>query len=86
VQLAQYIDIRELATFLKLDMGAVSELNPGLSDATLSGRRMLPMGYKLRLPLQPGQKADSAAKIFLAGWDQIPAMYKLKDQKKYGRH
>jgi hypothetical protein len=67
-------------------MDAVSELNPGLTDATLSGRRMLPMGYKLRLPLQAGQKPDSAAKIFLAGWDQIPAMYKLKDQRKYGKH
>jgi membrane-bound lytic murein transglycosylase D len=86
VQLSHYIDIRELASFLKLDMDAVSELNPGLTDATLSGRRMLPMGYKLRLPLQAGQKPDSAAKIFLAGWDQIPAMYKLKDQRKYGKH
>jgi membrane-bound lytic murein transglycosylase D len=86
VQLTNYIDIRELASFLKLDMDAVSELNPGLSDATISGRKMLPMGYKLRLPLQPGQKPDSAARIFLAGWDQIPAMYKLKDQRKYGRH
>jgi membrane-bound lytic murein transglycosylase D len=86
VELSQYIDIRELARFMKLDMDSVSELNPGLTEATLLGRRLLPVGYKLRLPLKDGQKPDTAAKVFLAGWDQIPAMYKLKGQKKYGRH
>jgi membrane-bound lytic murein transglycosylase D len=86
VELSDYIDMRELVRFMKLDLPGIRELNPALSEAAVSGKRLLPMGYKLRLPLPDGIKQDSAQRVFLAGWAQIPDMYKLKGQRKYGRH
>lgn len=94
VELAHYIDIRELAHFLKLDLETVRELNPAVTENAYAGKRLLPMGYKLRLPLTDGQTPDSAARVFLAGYEQIPAMYKFTNQsgarighsrRKYGK-
>jgi membrane-bound lytic murein transglycosylase D len=86
VELSDYIDMRELVRFMKLDLPGIRDLNPALGEAAISGKHLLPMGYKLRLPLPDGIKPDSAQRVFLAGWAQIPAMYKLKGQRKYGRH
>ena len=78
VELSSYIDLREMVHFLKLDLDQVHELNPAIMEAAYSGKRLLPMGYKLRLPLPEGQSPDSAARVFLAGFDQIPAIYKFE--------
>jgi membrane-bound lytic murein transglycosylase D len=86
VELSDYIDMRELVRFMKLDESSVRELNPALSEGALTGKHLLPVGYKLRLPLPDGITPDSAGRVFLAGWNQIPAMYKLKAQRKYGSH
>jgi len=80
VEVPQYIDVRELANFLKLDMNELKDYNPALTDNVWSGRRRIPAGYKLRLPLPKGLTPESAGKVFLAGFDEIPAMYKFDRQ------
>ena len=85
VPLTSYIDINELAHFLKLDLAEIRTLNPAILDAAYSGKRLLPIGYKLRLPLPEDQSPDSAARVFLAGFDQIPAMYKFSGQGGHAR-
>ena len=77
VPLTSSIDISEMAHFLKLDMEQIHALNPAILEPAYSGKRLLPVGYRLRLPLPDDQNPDSAARVFLAGFDQIPAMYKF---------
>lgn len=94
VELPNFIDIKELATFLKLDLDTIRELNPAITDNAYGGKRLLPMGYRLRLPLKDGENPDSSARVFLAGYEQIPAIYKFANQsggriahshRKYGK-
>jgi membrane-bound lytic murein transglycosylase D len=83
VPLTHYIDLKELVQFLKLDMNSIRDLNPALTELAYSGKRMLPAGYKLRLPLPTGETPDSASRVFLAGYDQIPAMFKFTSQRRH---
>lgn len=80
VELPSFIDLRELAHFMKVDVAQVKELNPALSEFAYDGQRLLPKGYKLRLALTDGGSPESASRVFLAGFDQIPAVYKLSTQ------
>jgi membrane-bound lytic murein transglycosylase D len=84
VPLTSSIDVRELVSFMKLDLAQVKELNPAILEPAYEGKRLLPIGYKLRLPLPQDQSPDSAARVFLAGFDQIPSMYKF-DQRGHSR-
>ncbi len=77
-----YIDVRELTRFLNLDLGQVSELNPGLSDAVFTGDRLVPAGYRLRLPLEADGDSERAHRVFQAGYSQIPKIYKLRAQRR----
>lgn len=92
VPLPDYIGIKQLVRFLKVDPRVVKEFNPALTEAVLKGQRLIPSGYRLRLPQPSGVQPDSAARVFLAGYQEIPSTYKLKRQlkgryvvKKYGR-
>ena len=58
-------------------MDEIRDLNPAILEPAYEGKRLLPMGYRLRLPLPKDESPDSAARVFLAGFDQIPAMYKF---------
>jgi membrane-bound lytic murein transglycosylase D len=82
VQLDRYIDIQQLARFLKLDMSRIRELNPALTELAYSGRRLVPAGYRLRLPLMNGDNPDTASRVFLAGYQSIPAMFKFTSQRR----
>jgi membrane-bound lytic murein transglycosylase D len=72
------ISIRKLATYLKVDVVAIRDLNPGLSESCLEGSRKIPAGYQLRLPFDGQLTREAAARIFLAGFQQIPDLYKVK--------
>jgi len=87
VELPEYIDLREIVSFLKLDVSQLRELNPGLTELTLSGRRLAPRGYFLRLPWDQKIPKEAAVRVFMAGYEQIPQIYKRRGQsyKKYGK-
>lgn len=80
VEIPNYIDLRELESFLKLDIASVKELNGGFLESVYKGNRLVPAGYRLRLPLPDGQTPEVASKVFLAGYQEIPAMYKFNHQ------
>jgi membrane-bound lytic murein transglycosylase D len=75
-----FISLRELARFLRLDTRKIAALNPGLADGVLRGRRLIPAGYRLRLPLRTRADPDREARVFLAGYRKIPAMFKQSDK------
>ena len=79
VKIPDYVDMRDLVEFLKLDINAVKELNAGLTDWVFSGVRLVPAGYRLRLP-DDGSPKDAAARVFLAGYAEIPNIFKLRAQ------
>ncbi len=83
ISIPDYVAMSELCQFLKLDLAALRELNPGLSEAVFAGNLMVPAGYVLRLPLDSTLSKDAQVRVFMAGYEQIPALYKLKAQKRY---
>lgn len=76
VEIPHFISFKELSRFLKLDRNRVRELNPGLAPEIFAGSSLIPAGYRLRLPPDPKLSPDSAARVFLAGYNQIPRMFK----------
>jgi membrane-bound lytic murein transglycosylase D len=76
VALPASIGFRELCRFMRLDRYRLKELNPAMTEATWLGRRLLPAGYRLRLPAEAGTDHDSLARVFLAGFTEIPSIYK----------
>lgn len=87
VSVSDYVAFRDLCKFLSLDPKALKDLNPALSEAVFDGELLVPAGYLLRLPPDPTLSKDAQARLFAAGYAQIPALYKLKGQKrtKYAR-
>jgi membrane-bound lytic murein transglycosylase D len=81
-ELPSAILLKDLLSFLSLKKvrKSIVNLNPGLNEIALSSKRPIPKGYRLRLPNDEGSGTteDLAAKkrIFLAGFDRIPAAYK----------
>lgn len=84
VVIPDYISLKELAQFMKLDIQSLIPLNPGLAAAVFRGKLLLPKGYRLRLPKSedPGKLQDGAEeRIFLAGYSEIPGIYKFQHQR-----
>lgn len=81
VTIPDYIGLADLTRFLKLDPRSIRALNPALTEAIYDGSQRIPAGYRLRLPL-PGGGGDreSVAKVFLAGYSEIPGIYKHRSQ------
>lgn len=81
VVIPDFIAFRDLIGFQKLDEKHMRELNPGLSEQVVKGRRPIPAGYRMRIPVDPTQSggADEAVNAFLAGYDAIPGLYKSRD-------
>lgn len=69
VILEGYASLPEIARYLKLDIGAVSELNPALRKPVIRGQKYVPQGYRLRLPEDTGHDwkgmiAELSPKLF----------------------
>ncbi len=69
----------ELVRLMSFDSERVKTLNPGVDSDVFRGKVMLPAGYKLRLPMSGNLaklEKDSAARVFLTGYAEIPAVFK----------
>jgi membrane-bound lytic murein transglycosylase D len=81
VALPDYVLLKDLCDFLKLEPAVVADLNPALSDAVVEGKLRIPAGYILRLPPDSKLGPEAQARLFLAGYAQIPGLYKHRAQK-----
>ncbi len=80
VELPAPIRMKDLVQFMRLKRPVIVRLNPGLTDHALLSKVKIPKGYRLRVPNDGGSGTDenlaAAARIFLAGFNKIPALYK----------
>lgn len=80
VELPDYIAVEALAKAFKVDMGALRVLNPALRPPIWSGTRLVPRGYRLRLPGTPPQTEIAA------GWARLPLTQRYLAQRNDGSH
>ncbi len=80
VELPDYIAVDSLAKAFKVDMGALRVLNPALRPLIWSGARLVPRGYRLRLPGTP-PAAELAAALA-----RLPASQRYLAQRNDGIH
>ena len=80
-ELPDFIEVRHLVQEMKLNIKAVKDLNPGLSEAVYSGALLIPRGYKLRIPRNAGPNKESDEADFHSGYSKIPLKYKLARQR-----
>jgi len=80
VELPDYISVDALAKAFKVDMGALRVLNPALRPPIWNGSRLVPRGYKLRLPGTPPESEIAAA------WARLPLNQRYLAQKNDGSH
>lgn len=72
--MSDYVDIRDLATYSRIPLDTLMELNPSLTDVVFRGDRLVPTGYALRIP--PGMRDK-----FLIRYNEIPTNRKFSKQK-----
>lgn len=80
VELPDYISVDALAKAFKVDMGALRVLNPALRPPIWDGSRLVPRGYRLRLP------GSIPAGEIAAGWDRLPPNLRYLAQRNDGSH
>jgi membrane-bound lytic murein transglycosylase D len=80
VELPDYISVDALAKAFKVDMGALRVLNPALRPPIWNGSRLVPRGYKLRLPGTPPESEIDA------GWARLPSNQRYLAQKNDGSY
>jgi len=69
ISMPGYADIKRLEKALDVPIGQLRELNPALRPAVWSGERLVPRGYRLRLP--PERPISSDEFVARVGADQI---------------
>ena len=80
VELPDYIGVESLAKAFKVDMGALKVLNPALRPLIWSGARLVPRGYRLRIPGTPPATEIAAA------FARLPASQRYLAQRNDGIH
>lgn len=82
-----HVVLPQLAKFMKLDLDRIKELNPGVDRTVFQGKLLLPKGYRLRLP-DPGNglEKESAVRVFMAGYDEIPKIFKQAEAAENPRY
>jgi len=80
VEVPDYISVDALAKSFRVDMGALRVLNPALRPPIWNGSRLVPRGYRLRLP-GTIPIADIAA-----GWARLPPNLRYVAQRNDGSH
>ena len=80
VELPDYISVEALAKAFKADIGALRVLNPALRPPIWNNSRLVPRGYRMRLP-----GAQPPAEI-AAGWSRLPLSQRYVAQRDDGSH
>jgi membrane-bound lytic murein transglycosylase D len=80
IELPDYISVDALAKAFKIDMGALRVLNPALRPPIWNGSRLVPRGYRLRIPGAPPQSEIAAA------WARLPSSQRYVAQRNDGNH
>jgi membrane-bound lytic murein transglycosylase D len=80
VELPDYVAVDALGKAFKVDMGALRVLNPALRPLIWSGARLVPRGYRLRLPGTPPPAEIAAA------FARLPASQRYVAQRNEGVH
>src|SRR5579863_7835965 len=78
VELPDYIPVEALSKAFKVDMGALRVLNPALRPPIWNGGRLVPRGYRLRLPGTLPQAEIAAA------WERLPPAQRYLAQRNDG--
>jgi membrane-bound lytic murein transglycosylase D len=81
-ELPKYVDLPELVSFFKLDSRKLKELNPALAPSVWEGVWPAPRGYRIRLPHEESIPADSAFRLFSAGYEKFPPLYQFDEPQK----
>lgn len=80
IELPDYISIGALAKSFNADMGALRVLNPALRSPIWDGSRLVPRGYRLRIPGTPPPEEIEAA------WARLPSSQRFLAQRNDGEH
>jgi membrane-bound lytic murein transglycosylase D len=72
--LNDYVSATDLSTYSRVTMDTLMDLNPGLTDNVFQGKRLIPAGYVLRIPVEMRDK-------FLSHYNEIPPSKKFVSQK-----
>ena len=80
LEVPDYIAVDAVAKSFKVDMGALRVLNPALRPPIWNGSRLVPRGYRLRLP------GTIPAADIAAGWARLPPVQRYVAQRNDGSH
>ena len=69
-----FVDLHVLLEKMEIEEAIFRELNPALTEEVYSGRRYIPVGYTIRVPIE-------ARTNFFARYESIPAEQKFREQK-----
>lgn len=69
-----YVDLQVLLEKMEIEETLFRELNPALTQEVYSGRRYIPVGYTIRVPVE-------ARVNFFARYESIPPEQKFREQK-----
>lgn len=69
-----FVSIKDFLAFIQIDEKEFRELNPALTNEVYSGRKYIPVGYTVRVPLAVRDE-------FLARYEKIPEHLKYLRQK-----
>ena len=62
------------------------DLNPGMMETVFDGSRLLPKGYRLRLPYDGSVPIETASQLFMAAYEKMPSEAKHEKQLKGGKY
>jgi membrane-bound lytic murein transglycosylase D len=69
-----YVDLHVLLVKMEIEEPIFRELNPALTEEVYSGRRFIPVGYTIRVPIE-------ARANFFARYEALPPEQKFREQK-----
>lgn len=79
VALPEPIDLSSLARYKLIDLSDFKEDNLSFLEGPLSGKVKLPKGTRIRLRLEDRKRAEETKRVFLAGFKEIPKLYRKRN-------